>query len=739
MAASDDDNDRTLVSTAANAASSSASAASEKPDDAPTMISGATAAAVTTAPQVLSAADIRPGAILGHTYEILDVIAKGGMGRVYRAKHVELGTIHAVKIILPEFARDPQVVELFRREASVLRQVRHDAVVAYDGINRDAGGFLYLVMEYVEGPSLSKVIAAGPLSERNALALLERTAAGLSAAHAKGVVHRDLSPDNIILPGGKVDGAKIIDFGIAKQTAAEAGTVIGGAFAGKLAYASPEQFGLFGGQIDGRSDVYSLGLVIANAVSAKPVDMGETLVAAMQVRQTVPNLSLIPPGLKPILTAMLTPDPAQRPADVAGLVARHRPTTAQKYGPETGRSGAGLLVAAVVGLALVAGTGGAGYYWWQSQTPSPTVSGPEPKRPEPSKPAEPPKPPEKPAEPSAQPTQPKPAEPPVLLTPSKPSSSGGSDSQPPPAPQPKPIETPKTPEPSKPAEPPLAPTKPSSGGSPDSPLPPPPTQPQPQPETPRPEPPPAPKVEPVPPKPPEPISSARPLTLAEARIAVAEAQRGLSCIGIDVSEKDRGFALSGFVGTPADAQTINDRVKRLLPAATLLQQIDVRPKPFCQALMLSRGDGSAIASDEKPSIRFNRPVYRDGDTLIVTVVVGSRGGRLSVDYYDLENNVVHMLPMPLHHDNTVAAGQVVTLGASPQTATSSQRVYTISPPFGPALIVATLTDQPLFASERAEAEPVDGYLKDLDLAFDKLRRSGSEAVAATAFFESKGP
>ena len=108
-------------------------------------------------------ASIPPGTLLSHTYEIVALVARGGMGEVYRARHVDLGTEHAIKIILPEMAENPKVVDMFRREASVLRQVRHPAIVGYDGVFRDEHGRVYLVMEFVDGPSLGELIKRGPL------------------------------------------------------------------------------------------------------------------------------------------------------------------------------------------------------------------------------------------------------------------------------------------------------------------------------------------------------------------------------------------------------------------------------------------------------------------------------------------------------------------------------------------------------------------------------------------------
>lgn len=162
-----------------------------------------------------------PGSTIGHTYHVEMLLGRGGMGEVYRTRHVELGTEHAAKIILPMLASEQLFVDLFRREATTLRSVRHDAVVAYEGVSRDENGRLCLVMEFVDGPSLATVMHERPLEAGQVSQLRDRLADALAVAHEKGVIHRDLSPDNIILPDGDIAKAKIIDFGIAKITAIE--------------------------------------------------------------------------------------------------------------------------------------------------------------------------------------------------------------------------------------------------------------------------------------------------------------------------------------------------------------------------------------------------------------------------------------------------------------------------------------------------------------------------------------
>ena len=314
-----------------------------------------------------------PGSLIGHTYRIEALLARGGMGEVYRARHIELNTEHALKIILPELANNQRIVDLFRREASVLRTIRHDAVVAYDGVSRDENGRLYLVMEFVDGPSLSKLMREHPFDAEQVRQLRDRLADGLAVAHEKGVIHRDISPDNVILPGGDVGKAKIIDFGISKMADPEQKTIVGDDFAGKFSYVSPEQLGMFGGQVDARSDIYSLGLVLAAAAQGEPLDMGLSPITVIEARRTVPDLGRVPEGVRADLAAMLQPDPAQRPQSMRELVrAVDRGTGRRSTQSETPRRSArakqgGGRVAAVVGalaVVLVAG-GGLGYWYWQ--------------------------------------------------------------------------------------------------------------------------------------------------------------------------------------------------------------------------------------------------------------------------------------------------------------------------------------------------------------------------------------
>jgi hypothetical protein len=253
---------------------------------------------------------------------IEELLARGGMGEVYRARHVELETEYAIKIILPSLADDPRIVQLFREEARKLERLNHDAIVFYKGFFRDERGLRYLVTEFVHGESLEQVLRRRRLEPEEVLRLRNRLALGLAAAHEMGIVHRDVSPENVLLPAGSIERAKLIDFGIAKSTDPSGVTFIGSDFAGKYSYVSPEQVGLFGGRVDLRSDIYSLGLVLAAAAIGfgGRLDMGNTVPTMIAARQRVPELSEVPASLRPVIAPMLEPRPDKRPPSMRALI-----------------------------------------------------------------------------------------------------------------------------------------------------------------------------------------------------------------------------------------------------------------------------------------------------------------------------------------------------------------------------------------------------------------------------------
>ncbi len=263
-----------------------------------------------------------PKTMLGDTYEIEQQIALGGMAEVYRARNVHNDELVAIKVVLPEVARDTTNLALFKRESQVLSKLHNDAIVRYlsyavdKELNRP-----YLVMEFVDGVRLGEFTEKTPLDAPRLRALVTRIALGLDAAHNLSVIHRDLSPSNIILPDRDVTRAKIIDFGIAKaQNIGDGRTLLDGKFAGTYLFVSPEQLGLAGGQVTRSSDIYSLGLVAAAAMLGKPLDMSGSQADVVDKRRRVPDLTGIDPAIRPALERMLAPLPSDRPRDMQEVI-----------------------------------------------------------------------------------------------------------------------------------------------------------------------------------------------------------------------------------------------------------------------------------------------------------------------------------------------------------------------------------------------------------------------------------
>lgn len=299
------------------------------------------------------------GTTLNGIYEVERLIAVGGMGEVYKGRAIQTGDAVAIKMIRPEMARDEAALALFRREAAALHNLYNEAIVRYyvftiDPVTQSP----YLAMEFVDGQPLSERIKEGPLSLEEVDVLRRRIAPGLHAAHLLGIVHRDVSPDNIILPGGNLARAKIIDFGIARSSILGEGTVIGSGFAGKYNYVSPEQLGLYGADVTGRSDMYSFGLVLAEALTGKPLDMGGTQVQILDKRRRLPDLAGIDARIRPLLARMLAADPADRFADMSEVATWQPPTAPAKA------AGGKAPLRALAGVTAVALLAAGGFYGW---------------------------------------------------------------------------------------------------------------------------------------------------------------------------------------------------------------------------------------------------------------------------------------------------------------------------------------------------------------------------------------
>jgi serine/threonine-protein kinase len=155
---------------------------------------------------------VTPGSKLG-PYEVLSPLGAGGMGVVYHARDSRLGRDVAIKALPELFARDPERLQRFEREAKVLASLSHPHIAAIYGLE-EVEGHRYLVLEYVEGPTLAERLKKGPLPLTEALEICRDIAAGLEAAHESGVIHRDLKPGNVMLTAS--GGVKVLDFGLAK-------------------------------------------------------------------------------------------------------------------------------------------------------------------------------------------------------------------------------------------------------------------------------------------------------------------------------------------------------------------------------------------------------------------------------------------------------------------------------------------------------------------------------------------
>jgi hypothetical protein len=303
---------------------------------------------------------IQVGDVLNHIFEVKRFIARGGMGEVFEGVNVNSDERVAIKVMLPSLAADPNVIAMFRKEARTLTRLQHEALVDYRVLAQEPQlGVLYIVTEYIDGVNLSDVLGKVKPTPEEIAQLLARLASGLRAAHALGAVHRDMSPDNVLLEGGALSGAKIIDFGIAKDLDPGSKTIIGEGFAGKLSYVAPEQLGDFGREVGPWTDVYSLGLVILAVAQGKNIQMGGSLVDAVDKRRAGPDLAAVPENIRPVLERMLKADPKQRLRSMdevlaaMGHTARGSTIAPERRGLSKGvLIGGGLAVAAVVAAAI---------------------------------------------------------------------------------------------------------------------------------------------------------------------------------------------------------------------------------------------------------------------------------------------------------------------------------------------------------------------------------------------------
>ena len=282
-------------------------------------------------PTATPQSDAEIGAVVDGRYKLIERIGLGGMGAVYRAEHVGMGRVVAVKILRPELGGRSEAIERFTREAQASARVAHKNVVAVSDFGVRDDGTLYLVMEYLRGETLrDRIDRLGRLPWQNAVTIARHVARGLAHAHSQNVIHRDVKPENIFLADDDDDPdfAKILDFGIARSLEADDARVTqAGLVVGTPAYLSPEQ--ALGGTVDQRCDVYSLCIVLYEMVCGRtpfgdrpPVAMltAHAVVDVPPFAEVAPDVD-VPAAIEAIVRRGLAKDKDERHADAAELAA----------------------------------------------------------------------------------------------------------------------------------------------------------------------------------------------------------------------------------------------------------------------------------------------------------------------------------------------------------------------------------------------------------------------------------
>jgi tRNA A-37 threonylcarbamoyl transferase component Bud32 len=241
-------------------------------------------------------------------YQITRLLGRGGMGAVYEARHAKLSRRVAIKFLLPDLARNREILHRFENEAKAAGLLEHPNLAAVTDSGRAADGAPYLVMEYLQGEDVSKLLRrSGPLSVSRAVDIVLQACWGLAVAHKARIVHRDLKPENLFVTeaGGGGDVVKVLDFGIAKLRSTDGSfvTSTGTAF-GTAHYMSPEQ-ARGAAEVDERTDIWSLGVVLYELLAGrKPFEGDQFLQVIHQILSVEPpTLATLRPGLPPALVA----------------------------------------------------------------------------------------------------------------------------------------------------------------------------------------------------------------------------------------------------------------------------------------------------------------------------------------------------------------------------------------------------------------------------------------------------
>lgn len=284
---------------------------------------GPTPAAPTVAVNFRGAARLlNPGVVLGGRYEILEMLGEGGMGAVYKARDIEVDRLVALKVIRPELATNPQVLQRFKQELVVARQITHKNVVRIYDLG-DADGVKFITMQYVEGEDLKSILRrTGKLSPSEAVSTMQQVCRALDACHVEGVIHRDLKPSNVMRD--KAGRVLVMDFGLARS-AETGGLTQTGAVMGTLEYMSPEQ--AKGLELGPTSDIYAAGLIFYELLTGKMAFEAQSPMASLlkrsQERAVPPSVidKAIPRALSAMVARCLEPNQRNRYQSVAELLA----------------------------------------------------------------------------------------------------------------------------------------------------------------------------------------------------------------------------------------------------------------------------------------------------------------------------------------------------------------------------------------------------------------------------------
>ena len=249
-------------------------------------------------------------------YRVEALIGHGGMGAVYRAKDLRLGRTVALKLLAEELVGDERLRERFLAESRLAASIDHPGIVPIFEAD-DADGVLYIAMRYVDGGDLAALLRReGPLAPERAIDLVTQLAAALDAAHARGLVHRDVKPSNaLVAVDGGTEHVYLADFGLTKHSALRGGAATTGQMVGTLDYVAPEQ--IRGDPIDGRADLYSLGCVLFECLTGETPYPRRSEVATIyaHLEEDPPQASDRRPGLPAALDAVLVRALAKDPGD----------------------------------------------------------------------------------------------------------------------------------------------------------------------------------------------------------------------------------------------------------------------------------------------------------------------------------------------------------------------------------------------------------------------------------------